>query len=191
MFHRSKILELSMRGNQQNQTKFVRDLLTLGVSTIRPEEGIIGIVRLLVERNLEAVVVVDDNGHAVGVVSREEIVNAYSMNEYSELTAEDIMKDEMLQVPPDIPVAAAVRLMQDHDVRSLYVAHHGGGITYPAAVLSYENILKYMLVGGDEEINELGIKAKRQSPIDLFMERRDEKRRKNIKINYGWRNNGY
>lgn len=50
--------------------------------------------------------------------------------------------------------------------------------TCPAAFLSYRHILRHMAAKDEEELKDLGLAAERKSPIEQFIERRDEARRK-------------
>lgn len=156
----------------------VRDLMSVGVATCAPNTPIIEIARLLLEKKLEAVVVLNEEGHAVGIVSQKELVQAYTRDNCRELTAEAIMHDGVPSVPPDIPLTAAAQIMQDQGIRVVYLMHHAGGIAYPAAVLSYQHLLRHLTARSDEELNDLGIKAARQAPLDEFIQKRDAARKR-------------
>jgi CBS domain-containing protein len=56
--------------------KFVRDLMHIGVSTCRIDTSVAEAARTLLRENLEAMVVLDGNGHAVGLLGRREAVAA-------------------------------------------------------------------------------------------------------------------
>jgi len=132
----------------------------------------------MLEQDLEAIVVLDHDGHAVGVVSRDDLVRAYTRADCQSLTAEAVMTDGVPQVPPDIPLAAAAQIMQDRGVRAVFLMHHAGGIAYPAAMLSYTHLLRHLSAQEDDELRDLGIRKDRQSPIETFKQRRDAARRR-------------
>lgn len=171
-------LQNEMDKNPSSPRTLVRDLMSVGVFTCPPETPLVDLVRVLLEQDLEAAVILDSQGHAGGIVSRDELVRAYAYGEYAELTAEDVMRDGVPQVPPDIPLTAAAQIMQDLGVRMLFMMHHAGGIEYPAAMLSYKHLLRHMAMESDEDLRDLGIKADRESPLDTFIKRRDETRRR-------------
>lgn len=161
------------------QTLLVRDLMTVGVATCPPDTPVLDLVRLILDRNEEAVVVLDgDEGHALGVVSRDELVRAFGQREVWDLKAEEIMRDGVPQVPPDIPLTAAAQIMRDLGVRALFLMHHAGGIEYPAAVITYQHILRFLAAEDAAELRDLGIKAERESPIETFIKRRDAARQR-------------
>ena len=158
----------------------VRDLMTVGVATCSPETPVSEVARLLLEKGLEAVAVIDpDDGHALGVVSQEELLKAYPRPEAGSLKAEEVMQDHVPQVPADIPLTAAAQIMGDLGVRSLFVMHLSGGIEYPVSVISYQHILRHLAARSEEELTDLGIHADRQSPLEAFIQRREAARTKN------------
>jgi predicted transcriptional regulator len=154
--------------------KLVRDLMTVGVPTCPPDTSIIDLTRLILEKNFEAVVVLDgEEGHAIGVVSQSELVKAYQREDARSLMAEDIMREGVPQVPPDIPLDVAAQMMLDQNVRAFFLMHHAGGIVYPAAMITYRHLLRHLAAQSNDDLKDMGIAAARQAPLDLFMQRRD------------------
>lgn len=160
------------------ERQFVRDLMTVGVATCPPDTPIVEIARLLLDRDLEAIVVLDHEGHAVGVVSQDELIQAYTREDRRSLTAGDVMRDGVPQLPPDLPLTAAAQMMRDQGVRAVFLMHHAGGISYPAATLSYRHLLRHLAAASDDDLTDLGIAAARQNPIEAFKQRRDAARRR-------------
>lgn len=163
----------------QQKPKLVRDLMTVGVVTCSQDTSVKTIAQAIIEKEIEAVVVLDQEGHALGVVGQEELIQAYSLGGYQEKTAQEIMKDGLPTIPPDIPITAAAQLMQDQKVRVFYLTHHAGGIEYPAAAISYKHFLKHLASSKQEDIRDLGIRAERKSPLEIFIERRDTTKKHN------------
>jgi len=157
--------------------KLVRDLMTVGVPTCSPDTPIIDIARRIVENDLEGVVVLDHEGHAVGVVTQDELVQAYTREDCHRLKIESIMVEDVPQIPPDIPLIAAVQIMQDQKQRVLFIMHHAEGARYPAAILSYRHILRHLAADENNSPPDLGVKAARESPLTTFIKRRDEAKR--------------
>ena len=159
--------------------KLVRDLMTVGVLTCGPQTPVKTIAKAIIEKDLEAVVVLDQEGHALGFVSQDELVQAYSQGNYEDVVAQKIMKDGIPQIPPDIPIAAAAQLMQDQGLRVFFLMHHAGGIEYPAAVISYKHFLRHLMIEEVSELKDLGIRANRKAPLDAFIERREAQKTQN------------
>jgi CBS domain-containing protein len=150
----------------------VRDLMSIGVLTCSEDTSIVELARVLLDQGKEEAVVLDDLGHAVGVIGRDDLIRAYGAGEYKEMLAEEVMRDDVPQIPPDIPLTAAAQIMQDKGVRILYLTHHAGGIEYPAAMLSYKNMLRHIAMVSEEDLSDLGIVADRELPMESFAKRR-------------------
>lgn len=130
--------------------KLVRDLMQIGVKTCRTDTSVAEAIRILLEENLESLIVLDERGHAVGRLSRSEVVAAYGRSQMTpedcrDLTAESIMQPEILELPPDIPATAAIQIMLDRQVREIHLMHHDSGISWPAATLRFEDVLQYLV----------------------------------------------
>jgi CBS domain-containing protein len=86
------------------------------------------------------------------LLGREEAMAAYARlcttsRTCDTLTAADVMCPEIPEIPPDIPAAAAAQIMLDRGVRGLYLMHHDGGVSWPAAVLRVEDVLRHLVDG--------------------------------------------
>jgi len=160
-------------------TLLVRDLMTVGVETCTPEITAIELARRFLVEGLEEIVVLEE-GNALGVIGRDELVKAYLRENYSTLTGREIMREGVPQVPPDIPLRAAAQVMLDMKVRALYLMHHAGGIEYPAAVITYWHLLRHLQAQREDDLRDLGIHAERQSPVQTFIQRRDAVRQANL-----------
>jgi CBS domain-containing protein len=159
--------------------KYVRDLMTVGVLTCSADTPILEIARRLLDQALDDMVVLEE-GHAIGVISPAELIQALTRPNFDDLKASDVMRDGVAQTPPEIPLEAAAQIMLDLGVRSLFVMHHAGGIEYPAAVLSYRHLLRYMTASSVDDLKDLGISAQRQMPLESFIKRRDLARGKHM-----------
>jgi predicted transcriptional regulator len=127
--------------------KLVRDLMHIGVITCQADMRLVDAVAILLRENLESLIVLDENGHAVGLLGRREAVLAYGRSGATSrccesLTIADVMRSEIPEIPADIPAAAAAQIMLDQGVRDLYLLHHDSGISWPAAVFRFEDVLR-------------------------------------------------
>jgi CBS domain-containing protein len=165
---------------EQSNPQLVRDLMTVGVVTCLPDTSIVDIARIMLDAEVEAVVVLEE-GNALGFIGQDELVQAFTRPDYADLTAEQILREGVPQIPADIPLSAAAQYMLDQRVRALFLMHHAGGIEYPAALISYRHLLRLMAARNPQELSDLGIRAERESPIETFLRRRDEARRMNRK----------
>ena len=166
--------------NKPNLTerKLVRDLMTVGVPTCPPHTPIVDLTRLMLEKNWEAVVVLDgDEGHAIGVISQDELVKAYERDDARSLLVEDVMHEGVPQIPPDVPLTATAQMMLDQHVRAFFLMHHAAGVTYPAAMITYRHLMRHLAAQSDDDLKDMGIAAARKAPLERFIERRDAAKR--------------
>jgi CBS domain-containing protein len=153
--------------------------MTVGVVTCTPQTTVKELAQLLLNHDLDEVIVLED-GKALGVVGQDDLVKAFGKEQAKNLTASQVMREGVPQIPPDIPLPAAAEIMQDLGVRTLFLMHHAAGIEYPAAAISYKHYLRYLAAENHSDLNDLGIKAKRQAPLETFFKRRDATRFKNL-----------
>ncbi len=167
----------------ESSLKLVRDLMTIGVPTCKTTTSIVEIARFLIEHNVEEMVVLGKEGEGLGVCGYRELVIAYSIptgdehGDVRELTAEDIMSDGVPELPSDITLELASQLLRDKDIRVAYMNHNSAGIIYPAASISYRHLVRHLAAKDVSELKDLGFKAERKSPLEQFIERRDEARK--------------
>jgi len=158
--------------------KLVRDLMTVGVPTCKWETPVVEIARFLLEHHVEAMCVLDAEGHGIGVVGEQELVAAYGRDDLEVLKAEDVMREGVPELNADLPLPVAAQMLKDKGTRIAYMTHNSGGITYPAAYISYRHILRHMAARDENDLKDLGLAAERKPPLQVFIERRDEARRK-------------
>lgn len=166
-----------MSEEAKSTPELVRDLMTVGVLTCLPETPVVELARLFLEKGIEEIVV-QEEGNALGVVGQDELIGAYAEGNYTTLTAEEIMREGVPQVPPEIPLIAAAQVMLDRGRRALFLMHHAAGIEYPAAVVTYRHFLRHMAARDAGELRDLGILAERQAPLDTFIQRRNAARKR-------------
>ncbi len=143
-------LNLGTTLGDSTTVQLVRDLMHIGVTTCPAETPFVEAVRILLREGLEALVVLDERGHAIGLFGRREAVACYGLppaqgRGYEMLTVVEAMRPDIPEIPPDIPAMAAAQIMLDQGVRALYLLHHDGGIRWPAAVLRFEDILNHLV----------------------------------------------
>jgi len=156
----------------------VRDLMTVGVPTCKIDVLVVDIARFIIENNVEEMVVLGAEGEGVGVVGYEELVRAYGRDNLETLTAEKAMREGVPELPSDIPLTVAAQMMRDQNIRVAYMTHNSSGIIYPAAMISYKHIVRHIAAKDENDLKDLGIKAERKSPLEQFIARRDEARKR-------------
>ena len=152
--------------------------MTVGVPTCKHDTPVRDIARYLLEHHVEAMCVLDEEGHGIGVAGEQQLVSVYRRDNLDELTAEDIMSEGVPELGADIPLTVAAQMMKDKGIRIAYMMHNSAGIIYPAAFISYHHILRHLAAKDESELKDLGLAAERKSPIEQFIARRDEARKR-------------
>jgi arabinose-5-phosphate isomerase len=149
-------------------TTLVRDVMRVGVPTCREDTPLRDAARLLVERNVSALIVLDEDANMVGWLGEQHLARAID-RDHAHLTAADVMREHVPEILPEIPAAAAAHLMLDRGLEQLFVTHHAGGIKYPAAVITLQDVCR--IIAGMERAPGVGVGAERPTAVDLFKHR--------------------
>ncbi len=107
----------------------VKDLATSDVVTVEPEDPVSEVARKLESESVGSVVV-EKSGKALGVVTDRDLALDVVGDEEdaSEVSAEEVMSDDLLTVDPDDTLVDAARTMQENAVRRLPVVDGKGDI---------------------------------------------------------------
>ena len=120
-----------------------RELVTCAVAT-----PIDQVMRRMVEHNLHAIVVVDMEGYAVGVVAQTDVLLAYRAHGNSNAVptmAGEIMSPALITCPPTATMLEAVTLMTRNHVHRLVVAKSNVGRIYPLGIVTMTDIIRYLV----------------------------------------------
>jgi CBS domain-containing protein len=162
-----------------NRSRYlVRDLMQIGVTTCPGSTTIAELAEIMLSKNLFSVVILDPgDGNAIGLVDQSDLMRAFSLDHYKELTAEQVMQESIPQIPADIPLKTAIQMMLDNHLQTYYLMHHSGGISYPAAYFSYRNVLRLLAAMDEKDLADIGIEREKRLPLDEFYKKRDVARR--------------
>ncbi len=130
------------------------------VVTTRPEASIADTCKLLAERRIGAVIVLDQDGTIAGVISERDIVAGLAAHGTGavELTVADLMTRDVVLCLPDATVEEVLAMMTNRRIRHLPVVEHGkliGIVSIGDAVKSRldeaaqeaESLRQYVLAG--------------------------------------------
>jgi acetoin utilization protein AcuB len=110
----------------------VRDRMTLNPVTVTPEVSVTDALRLMSEKKIRRLPVLDGHGHLVGIVSDRDLLQAspspvtslaiWEIHELlAKLTIEKMMTREVITVQEDTPLEEAARIMADSRIGGLPV----------------------------------------------------------------------
>lgn len=123
--------------------------------TATPEVRIKDVARLMAERKIGLVVVVDKSQPdvAIGVMSERDIVKAVANNLDLNLPVKDVMSSPVLSVEGEEPIWRVADIMRQHNIRHVVVTKGGRlyGVISIRDLVSEESVLKNLVEYGIPE----------------------------------------
>jgi CBS domain-containing protein len=132
---------------------YVRDIMTTGVVTVRPDTPGRAVAAMFREHRVSGFPVTDGAGKVVGVVTETDLValvagQRHGRGAAGDATAGDLMSRPAVTVGPDDLVKTAARLMHKHRLQRLPVVDADGRL---AGIVSRSDVLS-VFRRSDEEI---------------------------------------
>ena len=125
----------------------VRDAMHRGVVTCDSSTIVRDAVRLMNEKRLRSLVVVDFDCALAGIITEMDIVAARLVHEggkpWDQLTVGEIMTNRVLTVTPDTSLKEAAKILVSHRIHRLVVAESDDMCT-PIGILSLGDIMRYL-----------------------------------------------
>ncbi|MBK8984893.1 MAG: CBS domain-containing protein [Chloroflexi bacterium] len=111
----------------------------MGVMTIAPDRPIREAIGLLVGHNIGALVVVDDNGRPIGILSERDIIRTAAVNEQVfDHSVADLMTHDVITGTPQDDIHSLAHTMTEHRFRHIPIVEEGKLL----GIISIGDILK-------------------------------------------------
>ncbi len=127
---------------------YVKDVMTLGVLSVTPDESIFVAARLMLQKKISGLPVIDGLGNLVGIVSEGDFLRRAETgtkrhrpkwmefflgpgrlaDEYVQISGRkvrDVMTEDVRTVTPNAPLEDVVRLMERHHIKRVPVVEGG------------------------------------------------------------------
>ncbi len=128
--------------------RLVGEVMHHGVLTCRDDTPVQEVARAMSENDVSALVVVNDTGHMVGLVSRTDLVNARLYEQYWRhwrgLTAGHIMVTDVVSVSTGDTTKLASKLMMERHIHRVVVVEDDGVGKKPVGILSVTDLVRDM-----------------------------------------------
>ena len=122
----------------------VRDLMHLGIISCTPDDSVGTVAKIMVDKEIHAVVVMDDQGQAVGVVSQTDMVLARqgrTPDQARSMLAREVMTPGCATCDADMLLSEAVSLLTARRMHRLVVTENG----QPVGVLSMTDVVRKII----------------------------------------------
>lgn len=129
-------------------TLLVRDVMHVGVTTCTRTTSVTEVARTMLNNRIHAVVVVGDDGRAIGVVSQTDVVLARqgrTTEQVAALRASDIMTPSLLSCTPEHKLSDAITLMTRNRVHRLVVVDEREGLLVPVGIISMTDVIRQLI----------------------------------------------
>ena len=87
--------------------QIIRNFMHIGVVTCRVDANAAEVVKIMLDNDVSALVVIDERLKACGIISKTDLIKSYG-KDLSEITTEDIMTTDIFTISPDTLVYEAV-----------------------------------------------------------------------------------
>ncbi|MCJ7432636.1 MAG: CBS domain-containing protein [Anaerolineales bacterium] len=125
-------------------TKLVRDLMHPGVLTCKTDAALGQVAILLAQHHVHALIVMDRDGRALGIISDFDLLagewlstDSESLAAMKKLTASDLMSQPIDSVEAGVSLADAVQVLIEKEISRLLVTEHGK----PVGVISLSDFV--------------------------------------------------
>ena len=115
-----------------------------GVITCRPDTPVDQVAITMDEKDISALVVVDEADNVIGVISRTDLVNARFIQPYLKHWRGMSAEQPVISVSPDTRIKEAVAVLQERRIHRLVVVEQHAGRVRPIGILSVTDLARHM-----------------------------------------------
>jgi CBS domain-containing protein len=123
--------------------KTVGDLMHKGIIACRPDTPMTEVVRIVLDTDAHAIVVMDDQNQAQGLLSDLDIIRLYG-TDLSRHTAREAMSDQVHTIEPGQLARLAAARMLEKGVQRLLVIETEQDPPRPVGIISANDLVKGM-----------------------------------------------
>lgn len=128
--------------------RFAKDVMQRELVTCVAATPLEQIMRRLLDHAIHGIVVLDEDGYAIGIVSQTDILLAQqqiAQQGHRQFVASDIMSTHIITCGPDVSLLDAVTLMTRNHIHRLLVAKPNSERIYPLGIISMTDIIRYVI----------------------------------------------
>ena len=126
-----------------NADRLVGTVMHRGIIGCKPSTSLEEVIRLMADTNLRVIVVTGHDDEALGVISQLDVLPLYGEDQKA-VRARDVMRTNVIAIPPDMMLGDAVRIMVDHGINHLVVSERGDIGLRALGILSSTQVIREM-----------------------------------------------
>jgi CBS domain-containing protein len=139
-------------------TILVRDLMRKNPYTIAESASIQDTARIMNDKKVSSLVVLDDDNNPVGLVTERDLVRKVCINDLptNRVTNKEIMSSPLITIDSESSASTASDLMLKNNVRHLLVIDkESKDSIQPIGIITPLDLVKYEVYAGDEGRNDV------------------------------------
>lgn len=121
----------------------VQAIMHKGVIGCKPSTPLEEVIRIMADTNVEVLVVTGPDEEALGVISQLDVLPFYGQ-ELKGKKARDVMCQDMIAIPPEMPLQDAIKIMVERGISDLIVSEHGDVGLRALGVLTTGHVIRTM-----------------------------------------------
>jgi CBS domain-containing protein len=118
-----------------------RDVMNRNVVTINPEATLSDTIKLLLERKISGLPVLDSAGNLVGIISEKDILNFAFSGNIPQTKVKEAMTQKVVSFPPDTDVDKILLAISENKFRRVPIVENGKLV----GIISRRDIIKIIL----------------------------------------------
>jgi len=130
-------------GRPSSKRSSVRDVMSYAIVTCPRDASPEAIARAMTERRSRSVVVIDEDGRAVGVITGSDLLSLYDPGEQAG-TAAELIRKPLITADPNLSLSDAADLIIRHEVHRLVVVDPSAANGAPIGMVSTSDIVAEM-----------------------------------------------
>jgi CBS domain-containing protein len=130
----------------------IKDVMQRALITCQPNATLEMVARRLNDYRVHALVVTDDDGYAVGIISQTDLLLAHyrsSTIDTTKLAAADIMTSMVITCTLETTIFEAVTTMTRHHIHRLVIVKSQTAQLYPLGLVSMTDIIRFLITEKD------------------------------------------
>ena len=123
--------------------KTVGDLMHKGIIACRPDTPMTEVIRIVLDTDVHAIVVMDGDNRPQGLISEPDIIRLYGAD-LNRHIAREVMSEGVQTIEPDQLARLAAARMLEKGVQRLLVIERGQESSRPVGIISANDLVKGM-----------------------------------------------
>ncbi|MCY0850720.1 CBS domain-containing protein [Sulfuracidifex metallicus] len=121
------------------EEELVKEYMKEGVVSAEKKTTIKEVAKIMTDKNVGSVIVVDENGKPIGIATERDVVRSIGKGKSLDELIENAMTSSLITVREDAPITGALSLMRSYNIRHLPVVDQNGTLK---GIISIRDIAK-------------------------------------------------